>query len=444
MRREKYLEILEGQIRCKKARSAVRDEVEEHILEQKEAFLREGMGEQEAEEKAVKEMGDPVEAGIALDRIHRPRMAWEMILLVGVLSLVGFMVQYLLQRQFRDQVFLPGDEIVRFVYMLIGFAMMVAVCFIDYSWIGYWAKTITAVLFAGLLFGMRMGIQVNGSRAWIFLFGVGVNMRLLCLLFVPLYGGILCSYRGQGYKAVVKSILWMLPSAFLAFILPSATTACLLMVTFIIMLGIVVYKRWFRVSRKIVLSALGGCMLLFPAAGYFALMKWGPDYQKARIQVMMNPESADGYLYRAIKLMLEGSRLVGRNPKPIVTEIPGGGEYVFTYIVSYYGILAGVILMGMIIFLFLRFFHISFRQRNQLGMIMGVGCSLVFILQVACYVMGNMGIAVVGHYCPFITYGTSGMLVTYILLGILLSIYRYQDVPVQSSRIQRKKEVLEQ
>ena len=70
MRAEEYLTILTDQIWCRMAREDVRKELLCHIEDQKAAFLS------EAEEAAVREMGDPVETGNELDRIHRPKMAW--------------------------------------------------------------------------------------------------------------------------------------------------------------------------------------------------------------------------------------------------------------------------------------------------------------------------------------------------------------------------------
>lgn len=61
MRAEEYLTILTEQIRCRMARGAVREEFLCHIEDQKAAFLSEGMEQAEAEEAAVREMGDPVE-----------------------------------------------------------------------------------------------------------------------------------------------------------------------------------------------------------------------------------------------------------------------------------------------------------------------------------------------------------------------------------------------
>ena len=36
------------------------------------------------------------------------------------------------------------------------------------------------------------------------------------------------------------------------------------------------------------------------------------------------------------------------------------------------------------------------------------------------------------NYCPFLTAGGSGIMISYIMFGILLSIYRYQNVLVET------------
>ena len=39
-------------------------------------------------------MGDPVEVGIEMDQIHRPKMAWKMIGLIAILNLAGILLMY--------------------------------------------------------------------------------------------------------------------------------------------------------------------------------------------------------------------------------------------------------------------------------------------------------------------------------------------------------------
>lgn len=146
MRQAEYLQILTEQIRSKKARSAVGEEIKGHIEEQKLEFMSEGMESQEAEEAAVREMGDPVAAGNELDRIHRPKMAWGMIGLIGLLSVAGLFIQYLLKLQMQDSTILVRGLRHNLFYMIVGMGVMMAVCYLDYSRIGYWARELMAFL----------------------------------------------------------------------------------------------------------------------------------------------------------------------------------------------------------------------------------------------------------------------------------------------------------
>ncbi len=38
---------------------------------------------------AVADMGDPIAVGISLDKIHKPQIAWKLLVIVGILSLLG-------------------------------------------------------------------------------------------------------------------------------------------------------------------------------------------------------------------------------------------------------------------------------------------------------------------------------------------------------------------
>ncbi len=53
-KKEEYLHILEKQIRCRKARSQVTEEIRGHMEEQEAFYISEGMTREEAEEEAVK------------------------------------------------------------------------------------------------------------------------------------------------------------------------------------------------------------------------------------------------------------------------------------------------------------------------------------------------------------------------------------------------------
>ena len=91
---EEYIEKLISQIRCKKARPYIAEEIRGHIEEQMADNKENGMSDAEAEKNAVLDMGDPVEVGISLDRIHKPKIGWNVIVIVGIISLLAILVQW--------------------------------------------------------------------------------------------------------------------------------------------------------------------------------------------------------------------------------------------------------------------------------------------------------------------------------------------------------------
>ena len=65
-----YMETLKEQIQNKRARALVSEEINGHIEEQAQGYEEEGMSREDAKREAVRQMGDPVETGCALNRTH--------------------------------------------------------------------------------------------------------------------------------------------------------------------------------------------------------------------------------------------------------------------------------------------------------------------------------------------------------------------------------------
>lgn len=438
MKKEEYLRILAEQIRCKQARAQVTQEIRSHIEEQEEFYISEGLAREEAEAEAVKEMGDPVEAGAALDLVHRPRMTWGWIALVGGLYGAGYILLKLLQSNFSEEYFITGDYL---KWLLVGLVVMVLVCYVDYSRIGRWAREITVAAFIVMFAGIYVfGEQINGLQQWVRLplLSVSLNVRLLCFLFVPLYAAVVYHYRGQGYLAIGKCFLWMLPALCIAMRIHSVVTGLLLFSIFLLILSFAVFQGWFKVSRGKTLLCFGGGTILLAGAGYLKLFLFGPEYQLMRVTNFLSLGNGEEmYQIGQLRGLLNGSRWIGSGEgEKAVKAVNGlmpGMDYGLMYIIVCYGILAAVLIIVILAALFIGFMGISLGQRNRLGSIIGFGCTAAFLVQLLFYVMMNTGLLPIGSvYCPFLTYGGTGVLVTNTLIGLLLSIYRYQDVPLDT------------
>lgn len=412
MDKKEYLEILAEQIRYKKALPMIEKELEDHMEDQKKDFLASGMTEKEAEAAAVMEMGDPVSVGVDMDRIHRPKMARGLILLTGALYLAGMIFRYLLYDRSGLGIYIANS----WVYYVLAFVVMIGVCYVDYSRIGEKARELTVGLFlilmAGIWFG---GTVVNGSFGWISVGGMMIlNVRVLVYLFLPLYGAILYRYRGQGYEVIWKAIVWMLPAVVVVFYANSLMLALLLCVF----------------SMVIFLLLYAGMV-----------WKFGAVYQKERLKMLLPPYGEEiSAVMEPLRSAAANSHMVGSSAQAMKgLEMYGDRDFLFTYILSFCGILTAVLFISLIAVLLFYLLKHTLRQRNQAGRIMGLGCTVVLVGRLVIYLLGNLGLQPYGDgYCPFLSTGGSSAVVTGILLGLLFSIYRYQNIAKEPKKSRTK------
>ena len=74
-------------------------------------------------------------------------------------------------------------------------------------------------------------------------------------------------------------------------------------------------------------------------------------------------------------------------------------------------------------------FNTALRQKNQLGMMMGCGCGIVFLISFLINVLENLGVFPQSiTFLPFFSAGGSCIIVSYGLMGIVLSTYRYKNI----------------
>lgn len=165
------------------------------------------------------------------------------------------------------------------------------------------------------------------------------------MLFVPLYGAILYSYRGQGYQAVGKVILWALPVFLTTLFSINISMMIVMLLSLGLTMAIAVYKRWFQVLRKLILSSLGGFAITVPVTIACAINFWGTEYQKMRVASWLHPFQVDQeHSYGRFTLdFVANNQWIGRNQllnaEEWSSKLPEGNDYTLAYIASYYGIL---------------------------------------------------------------------------------------------------------
>ena len=80
---DEYIADVQKHIRWKRAKVVVTKELYEHISDQFDFFVANGFEESEAMKKAIQEMGSADVVGTELDNVHRPKMNWLLLALIG-------------------------------------------------------------------------------------------------------------------------------------------------------------------------------------------------------------------------------------------------------------------------------------------------------------------------------------------------------------------------
>ena len=435
-----YMETLLAQIREKHAKECIRQEVSDHIQDQKQHYIADGMTEEQAEEKAVADMGDPVETGIALDTLHKPKPAWSALAMIAVLCTAGIILQYTI---YSSSLSAMGSYFFekQCLYSVIGFLVLCIVYLVDYTQIAKYSRFLClGILLLSFLIG---NTDTMHGYPQIDLFYCQIRMDLFFYFYLPLYGAVLHSFRRCRPHDLWKLALYTILPICLAFRQVHLSVFINISIILIFMLCTAAFKGW--ISKSLRLRTLG--LILTGFAAFCALIFLNlPVYQRYRIQAWMNPaafRTGAGYVDFRIRHIISTSHLIGKNTELFKTGSPLDFEtdYLLTYLIGKFGFLAAAALIILIVLLGVKLLSVSIHQKNQLGMMMGLGCSLVFIMQSFEYILVNLSLLPVSSlYLPLISYGGNGMLHTCILLGILLSIYRYENIVSEPLPLQYKKD----
>ena len=413
-----WLNDATGQMRWKRARPVAAKELADHLSDQYEAFLDEGMDEDAAAEATAREMGDAVETGTRLDRAWRPRPDWVMLGIVLLVAAVGKVAQYLLGLDSASQAPIRAETQV--VIYLYGVACLLIGYFLDYTIFGRHCKLLYAlwcVVGLLMLFGPLQRIQSGANfylRQWVWFFPV-------------LFAGVLYSQRGKGTAGIRTCLLSMIGLWFFTMFAPSTAALCVLTTVCCGLLFAAVWRGAFgkRTRGRLVLSISP----LLAALVLCIWRMWNTDYLRDRLAVLFHPQLdawGNGYQGSVIQQIMFGIPMPAKEPGiQVMAVAPDISNLMLTAAKSHFGWLGFLILLGLEV-LFLHWgFRFARRQTGLLARSVCMGVMLTFALQTALYVLQNFGFMLLSAYgLPLLSYGGNYLFQSMFLLGVLLSAQR--------------------
>lgn len=434
----RYAEKVCEQIRWKKAHSAVAQEIEDHLTDQKNAYLAAGDSESIAEEKALLQMGDPVSVGAALDQTHKPAPQWGIIGLVLLLFVLGGIIQVLLLKTIPvgNDALATHSAQVLFVFLPLSLATFVGMYFLDFSFFGKHPYVLPLGLLMVDLAAQLFGVSYCGKR-WFTLGSFALSPLALSLLFPLAFCGLFYRLRSQGRRGYLIS--GVLAAVFCLFLSYCHTFSGVLIFVFSagILMLIASKKKWFDKQRNMfLLLFLLAVVCLIVLLMFYAPFRYQFAFRARTIFLPSSDVAGDGYVPAQLRAAISHSVFLGKGKdivgiSPILIEIPGmlRSDYLLTYLTYHYGwAVSGGLVLLLAVFLGLGF-RKALKQKSIFGQIVSLTILCTFTAEILLYILANLGLWLIAPIAlPFLSYGTMQLLFNMALAGVLLSVFRTGEV----------------
>ena len=436
---EEYMIILENQIKNKKAKDLVRQEFENHIEEQKESYEAEGMEEKAALEEAIRQMGDPVAAGQALNQIHRPKFPLRLFTLAIILTIFGILMQGIIFSHVDLGYHTPNAQNVwiassfhylgkTILFNILGLGIILGMLYFNYN---------LFVKFILIFYGIYFLFVAAGGFVIVEYHSYWSYNYSLWMVYPLIFAGLLYHFKNKEIWGIFICESLTLAIFLAKIIFPGNVTfsgaaiECYIIIIFILFLSI--KKGIFGLPSKKLYAA--GFLMFTPVLSLF-LLPWLPPYYTARLKNMFlfftgsQLEGEGYYLVNHLRENIPHYSLFGGSTLPDYIN-PGElySNFMLTSAFSWFGIIPGL----MVILLLILFCNLTLKsalhQHNRLGMLLGSACGISILVRVLAYTFSNLGY---GEYytisVPFLAYGGINILLNAVYVGFVLCVFRNTNI----------------
>jgi cell division protein FtsW len=327
----------------------------------------------------------------------------------------------------------PESILMKHLAMIVGgIALMYISHKLDYRYYAGISKLLMIVTIPLLLYTLIFGAHINNASRWIAIPGTGLSFQTsdLAKLALITYLARTLSRKQENIKDVKQSFIPIMGAVCLVFILialANLSTALMLFGVSILLLIIG------RISiKQIAVTCLAGAVLL---AGVIFL---GPRRHTyiSRMQTFLHPEKVNAdksFQSDHAKIAIATGGILGKGlghseQKNYLPE--AFSDEIYAVIIEETGLLGGIVLICIYLFLLYRCIKIVTRAPKAFGALLAAGLSFSLTIQA----FANMAVAVglgpvTGVPLPLVSMGGTSILFTSVAFGIILSVSRDIDEP---------------
>lgn len=312
------------------------------------------------------------------------------------------------------------SQLVFFVISLVAFFFFSQV---NYKVFQLYGKPIYMVSIILLILVLFLGIESRGAIRWVEILGFRIQFSEVLKPFLAVsLASYLAKAENVSLISLLKTSFFLFVISFLIFVQPDLGSSV------IYLFAAVLTLIFFGFPIKFFLMGI-----LSFAATMPILWRFLHDYQKDRILTFINPgRDPLGTSYNAIQSIIAvGSGMffgkgLGQGTQSQLSFLPERHtDFIFATISEQLGFVGALVILVSFGILLYKIFNIFQNSQDSFSRIFAATAFFIILVQFFINIGMNIGILpVVGVTLPFVSYGGSSLLSSFILLGLLSSIQR--------------------
>lgn len=356
--------------------------------------------------------------------IHFKKLDWILIISLILLTTIGLLSIYSSSLGRGD--FLNFKK--QIIFLVIGFFLMIFLSFFDWRILKNDPYLIILILYflcllalAGLFFWAP---EIRGVRSWYQFGPISVDpiefTKIVLIILLAKYFSVRHIEMYRVWHIFLSGMYVLIPAVLIAL----QPNLGLVLILIILWMGILLISG-IKIRHFLLLCFI---FLLILVLGWSTLLR---EYQKERIISFLNPQIEPlGVSWSQIqaKIAIGSGGLFGQGLfKGSQTQYGFLSEpqtdFIFSAIAEETGLFGVIILFILYSFLIWRIIKIAILSPSNFPRLFASGFAILLISQVFVHVGVNLGILpVIGLSLPFVSYGGSNLIASFLALGILQSI----------------------
>lgn len=390
MKTKEFLNNVCEEIKYKPANKTISEELEGHIKDIKNEYLCKGYSEEVAEEKGVEQMGDAKEIGKRLNKIHKPKLDWKLLILIMILICFAVFIQ-------NDGMYRTYN--IFSIFFLIAISLLIY--FYDYRKLNRHSLKLyiiaTLINVVSCILGYRSYGAVHGGLPFVSAAPTVISIPLYVIAFAGFINNIIKSLDKNIKSNLVKTVALSIISI-ISLLMINTESGLIVVMAYLIISTVELIKR-----KKIKYIFM---LWVVSIITFLTLSSVGEKliYTEANRNTIIETYSED--------------RIVDEN-----------SNFAFSYLLDNYGMVVGIGMVLAVMTLNVKLIINATKVEDSYGKLINISIATIFILETVFNLAMNLGFGKITNFTiPLVAKGKTSFAVNMMCLSLALSVYRRKNI----------------